>query len=148
MPRFKKGEQWDGNAAQLWKKGQSGNPKGRAANKSITTWVKELLASEEVEVNITRWWTTDSGQRKKKKEHITLSSNDSKTMNAVIAARLVHAAADGNLDFIREVLNRVEGKPREVVEIDENKPKERPPQIIFSVQNFVDEQQIQEHSKP
>lgn len=132
MPSFKKGAEWNGNAAQLWKKGQSGNVKGRGANKTITAWMKDLLASEEVEVSITRYYTPDQGKRKVKKEHIKLSSNDNKTMNAVIAARLVQGAADNNLDYIKEVLNRVEGRPKEVVEPDDSKPKEKPPQIIFS----------------
>lgn len=145
MPSFKKGAEWNGNAAQLWKKGQSGNVKGRGANKTITAWMKDLLASEEVEVSITRHYTSDQGKPKVKKENIKLSSNDNKTMNAVIAARLVQGAADNNLDYIREVLNRVEGRPKEVIEVEDSKPKEKPPQIIFSAPKT--DEQSETHSQ-
>ena len=70
-----------------WKKGQSGNPKGR--NGSIADLFKELADVED-----------DNGKTSKEK----------------ILNKIIKMAEDGSLKAAEMYMNRVEGKPREYVE--------------------------------
>ena len=87
--------------APRWQPGQSGNPKGRPpGSQSITTHLKALL---ERSIAAPRSEFLDKSERK-----ITGSQ--------LIALKLLTKAAAGDLQAIRETLDRLEGKPREIVE--------------------------------
>ena len=97
---FKKGKPPKG--AKLFKKGESGNPKGRPRGKTMSTIIKELgeqltpkqlRDSEEV-----RQFLTDNGK--------------AATNSEVLAVMLWHKALNKkDLKAIREILDRLEGRP-------------------------------------
>ncbi len=72
-----------------WQPGQSGNPGGRAKSKPITDAIKERLAR--------------------------IQPDDPRTDAQRLADVLVDGALDGDIQFIKELLNRVEGKVAEVI---------------------------------
>ena len=76
-----------GNKSTQFKKGQSGNPKGR--NGSIADLFKELADVED-----------DNGKTSKEK----------------ILNKIIKMAEDGSLKAAEMYMNRVEGKPREYIE--------------------------------
>jgi hypothetical protein len=77
-----------------WKKGQSGNPNGRPPGKSITTILKNLL---EKEIVLT-------------KNPITGKKKEKQKISEVIALTMVREAIKGKDKFIKEILDRTEGK--------------------------------------
>jgi hypothetical protein len=70
-----------------WKPGQSGNPNGRPKSKPITDAIKALL-----------------------------DKDDGKALNA-IAAVAVREALGGNYRYTKEILDRVEGKALEMLDV-------------------------------
>jgi IS30 family transposase len=80
-------------------KGETMNPNGRPKGaRSLSTILKEML-SEEIEIIV-------DGVKTKKE------------FQDVIIRRLLKSANDGNLQAIKEIFDRIEGKPRESVTID------------------------------
>lgn len=113
MP-FKKGYDPNRNNDHKWKKGESGNVKGRGANKTISQFLKEFGRATDVTIHISRTYTTEKGKIVKKEEHYHITDEANKTINAAIAARMTYEAMNGGIDFIREILNRTEGRVKEV----------------------------------
>lgn len=75
-----------------FKKGQSGNPKGRPKKEeSITSLLRDKLSKK--------------------------TGESRKTAADQIAAKLVDMAISGNMDAIREISNRVYGRPKQTSEI-------------------------------
>ncbi|OIN55864.1 DUF5681 domain-containing protein [Arsenicibacter rosenii] len=89
--------------------GTSGNPKGRPKG-PISQLLKEFGESSEIvfSVSITRGG-------KKASSEATISAGDDRTINELIAAKLLQMAMDGDIKAIREVLNRTEGRPHQSV---------------------------------
>lgn len=75
-----------------FKPGQSGNPAGRHRSKPITDAIKERLAR--------------------------ISPGDPRTDAQRLADVLVDGALGGDIQFIKELLNRVEGKVAEIILTD------------------------------
>jgi hypothetical protein len=89
MP-FEKGK--SGNPGTQWKKGQSGNPRGRRnAAKDI---LNQLLDAE----------------------------NDDRTKKEQLLSKLIDMGMNGDLGAIREILDRIEGKSKEHIITEEFKP--------------------------
>ena len=83
-----------------WKPGQSGNPKGRPpGSRNITTNLKELL---EIEIET--------------KDPITGEEN-TMPVAAILNARLVRSAMDGSEKAIREIYDRIEGRPKQKLDV-------------------------------
>lgn len=83
-----------------WKPGQSGNPKGRPPGaRNITTNLKELLELEIETVDP----LTD--------EKIVMP------VAAILNARLVRSALDGSEKAIREIYDRIEGRPKQKLDV-------------------------------
>ena len=73
-----------------WVKGQSGNPRGRVpGRKSITDTLIEQL------------------------ERTPPDKEDLRSFREIVAAKLVQLASEGNMDAIRYLSDRVDGKPTE-----------------------------------
>ena len=90
----------------LFKKGVSGNPKGRPPDSdSFAGTMRTLLDAQTMSVK----WTAEEVQRE-----IEVTSN--KNLYYAIAATLITRAMAGNIPAIREVMDRVEGKPVQKVE--------------------------------
>jgi len=78
-----------------WPKGVSGNPGGRPKMKPVTEELERLLQQEAPEKNGQTW-------------------------AALIAEALVRRAANGDVQAIAEVANRLEGRPAQAVSLDVN----------------------------
>jgi len=72
-----------------WKPGQSGNPGGRPKGRSITGELRELLDGE----------------------------HNGKGLSTIIAELVLKGALQGRLDFLKEIMDRTEGKSKEKVEV-------------------------------
>lgn len=105
-----------------FKKGQSGNPatqfsstnqpKNRGKKgKSISEFLREFGEAKSVEYEIK---ITKGGETKTKKGKIESET----TLNEVVATTLLTKAMTGDLRAVDIVLNRVEGKPTQKVEVD------------------------------
>lgn len=130
--KWKKGQ--SGNPATQWKPGESGNKKGRKY-KTIRQWLKDLSKCHDVEIDITKKYLSKGGNEQVKREYLSLTTNEpSKTINAVIASQLIAGAMQGNLNYIKEYLNRTEGKPEDDSS-DEDSPDNIPPMITFTTAN-------------
>jgi hypothetical protein len=86
-----------GTKLKKWKPGQSGNPKGRPPKLvSITSYLKKDLA--------------------------TIDEKTGKTYAEIVAQKLIDLALGGDLEAIKEILNRIDGKVLDKHEIDANIP--------------------------
>ncbi len=91
-----------------WEKGQSGNPNGRPRGQALSTILKTLLDGT----------TTIDEEGKKKKI----------TRNEQIALSLLKEASNGNVQAIKEIFDRTEGKAQQFIDHTSkgesiNKPK-------------------------
>ena len=77
----------DRGKATEFQPGTSGNPNGRPPTKPITAALKDLLEKD-----------------------------DSRALKA-IAAKAIQQAEDGDYRFVREILDRIEGKPLEPLDV-------------------------------
>lgn len=75
--------------AHQWKKGQSGNPGGRPKGESITATLRRLLEQE----------------------------HNGKTIQEILAERVIREAISGKYSFAKELLDRVDGRPAQKVEL-------------------------------
>jgi len=126
--KWKKGQ--SGNPETQWKKGESGNNKGRKY-KSIGQWLKDLSKCHDIQVDITKKYLTEDGNEQIKREFLSLSSNEpSKTVNAIVASQLIAGAMEGNLNYIKEFLNRMEDISGDN---SDTKPDVAPPLITFTI---------------
>jgi len=81
-----------------FKEGESGNPSGRPkGSKNLSTILKEMLEAE-IDVVV-------DGKKEKK------------AFKDVIIRKLIQKANNGDLRAIREIFDRVEGKPKETVNL-------------------------------
>lgn len=91
------------NLAPPWEPGQSGNPSGRPpGSKNISTYLKEFL---DVEIEI------DENPIIKKKFA---------SVAQAIAASMIKKCLSGDNQMIMHVIDRLEGKPRENVRVDDS----------------------------
>lgn len=92
----------NGNLKPPWEKGVSGNPKGSDRGKRLNTILKELL-----DVN--------SGE-------IDPITQKKLTRNQAMALKIISKASKGDVKAAREIWDRLEGKAKQPIELDE-KPK-------------------------
>jgi hypothetical protein len=76
-------------AASRWKPGQSGNPGGRPKGRSVTSELRDLLDNE----------------------------HNGKRLAAIIAELIMKGALQGKLDYLREIIDRTEGKAPAMLEV-------------------------------
>ena len=94
-----------------WVKGQSGNPNGRP--KKGKTWseiANDLLDSNEIMI-------VYSTSKDIKDLHLKVDKN--KTIRHAIVSALINEAMSGNIQAIKELYDRTEGKPAQKLEIEE-----------------------------
>ena len=94
-----------------WVKGQSGNPNGRP--KKGKTWseiANDLLDSNEIMI-------VYSTSKETKDLHLQVDKN--KTIRHAIVSALINEAMSGNIQAIKELYDRTEGKPAQKLEIEE-----------------------------
>ena len=95
-----------------FKKGQSGNPKGKPKGKMISTYLKEYMELK-VPKNILK-------QHNKKGQEIIIKGLNGKdfkgTYGALIAAKMVQKALRGEHRAMTNTLDRTEGKPVQYIE--------------------------------
>ena len=94
-----------------WEKGQSGNPKGRP--KKGSSWsdvANQLLDASELDINVTlpNW----------KQHQITCKIEDGNTIRHAVVGALIVEALKGNIQAIRELADRTEGKPAQKLEAE------------------------------
>ena len=89
----------------VWMPGQSGNPKGRPKRKSISECIEEILRR-------------------------VAPGSDGKTFREVLAEVVVRKALKGEYRFIREIWDRLEGKPLERYSVENEPDLQRDLQII------------------
>ena len=76
-----------------WKPGQSGNPNGRPPRAwTMSTLIEEAL--EEVE------------------------AQSGKSFKSLVAKRLAHMAVGGDIQAIKEINDRIDGKPKQSIDIE------------------------------
>ena len=94
-------------------KGKSGNPKGRPKKEhTFSDTARELMAANSIDVS----WTIVDGNGQKKTKTLQLKST--KNMHYGTAAALIVEALKGNVNALREIINRTEGKAVQKVEAD------------------------------
>ncbi len=84
------------------------------APSTITGWVKKWCAQDEVQATIV---TTKDGKQNKVDFSI---KNGNGPISGLVALQLVKGAIEGDLAFIREVLDRTEGKAPQTVNLNRN----------------------------
>lgn len=89
--------------------GTSGNPNGRPKG-PISQLLKEFGEGSEIEFSVA---VTNGGKTHKSSAKIAAGEN--KSINELIAVKLLQMAMDGDIKAIREVLNRTEGRPHQSV---------------------------------
>jgi hypothetical protein len=77
-----------------FKPGQSGNPGGRPRGESVTATLRRLL----------------------EKQH------NGKSIQELVAERIIKEALTGKFQFAKELLDRVEGRPAQKLELDSKEP--------------------------
>lgn len=82
------------NLSHLWKKGQSGNPKGRPKGRVMTATLKELVENK-VDLML---------------HPITGEKNVRLTMREIIILQLIKKSIKGDMEAIKTVLERIDGK--------------------------------------
>lgn len=97
-----------GGTLTPWKKGQSGNPKGRT--KGINSWIRKLSNSKKFEISLEV--EDDEGEVQRIFKSVTLK----KGVAELAAVQLLLKAASGDMDAIREMVK--------LDCFDENRPKE------------------------
>ena len=88
-----------------WKKGESGNPKGRVTGSGG----REKLISDRLRVPLKRTW-----KGRDDKEEMTNADR--------IAEVLIEAATNGEPWAISQVFDRIEGKPTQMLDTPETRP--------------------------
>ncbi len=91
--------------ASRWKKGQSGNPKGRPRGTGLTDAVRKLIASE----------------------------HNGRPLVDILAERIIKEALSGKFPFTKEVWDRLEGKGTEKLDVTVNPPRHyvvKPPRML------------------
>jgi len=88
-----------------WKKGESGNPKGRVTGSGG----REKLISDRLRVHLKRPW-----KGRDDKEEMTNADR--------IAEVLIEAATNGEPWAISQVFDRIEGKPTQMLDTPETRP--------------------------
>lgn len=81
------------NVATQWKKGQSGNPSGRPKREWTWSGLLEQVANE-------------------------IETNTGKQFKELVTKRLFIAAVNGDVHAMKEIFNRMEGLPRQGVDLD------------------------------
>jgi hypothetical protein len=72
-----------------WKPGQSGNPGGRPKGESITATLRRLLEQE----------------------------HNGKSVQEILAEKVLREALSGKYSFVKELLDRLDGRPNQKVEL-------------------------------
>lgn len=94
-----------------WKKGQSGNPLGRPKKHSCFTDIaRHLLESKKIDIA----YTFPTKEGKLLTRHMHMESD--KTMYHGLIAALIKEGLDGNIGAIKELIDRTEGSPKQIVE--------------------------------
>jgi hypothetical protein len=89
-----------------FRKGQSGNPGGRPKNESVTATIRRMLQGE----------------------------HHGRPIQDILVERMIREALSGTYPFLRELLDRAEGKPNQKIEVATETPlvyiKVPPPRVI------------------
>ena len=94
-----------------WVKGKSGNPSGRP--KKGSSWsdvANQLLDASELDINL----TLPNG----KQHQITCKIEDGNTIRHAVVGALIVEALKGNIQAIRELADRTEGRPAQKLEAE------------------------------
>lgn len=94
-----------------FKKGQSGNPHRGSTKTTVAAWLKHFLSQDEITVSIL---AKKDGSTKTL--DFSLKSGEG-PLASLIAVLLIKGACEGDLAFIKEVVDRVEGKAKQHVEV-------------------------------
>jgi hypothetical protein len=89
-----------------FQKGQSGNPGGRPKNESVTATIRRMLQGE----------------------------HNGRPIQDILVERMIKEALSGKYPFLRELLDRAEGRPNQKVEVTGETPmvyiRVPPPRVI------------------
>lgn len=90
-----------------WKPGQSGNPNGRPKKENTFSDIaRELMSANEIEIEYTI---------KDKTTHLSFKS--SKPIYYGVATALIKEALSGKVNAAKELLDRIEGKPNQSIDL-------------------------------
>ncbi len=90
-----------------WEPGKSGNPNGRPKkDKTFSDTARELLAAKQIQVNF-----TVNGRLK------SINIETDENMYYGLVSALIIEGMKGNVKAIKELVDRVEGKPSQAVEV-------------------------------
>lgn len=99
-----------GNHGHKWKKGESGNPKGRPVIPKGSLEIRKLTAEELIEIGTTILRANDA-----EVERIFSDPNEP-YINRIVASILKRTYEQGSSGQFDTMMNRIVGKPKEVVE--------------------------------
>lgn len=125
---------------QPWKEGQSGNPKGRPVN-SITAALRELGEGKLIDCS----YTVRKEDGKDETVNINLQAKEN-SINHAIGVKMLQMALAGDINAIKEVLNRTEGSTPQTVNTS-NINKDVSSKLNFSKFNDVELEEYISHQK-
>ncbi len=91
--------------------GQSGNPHNGSSKTTVTGWLKHWMSQDEITASIQ---TKKDGKTKSVEFSI---KNGQGPLMALVALQLIKGAVEGDLAFIREFMDRTEGKAKQEVAV-------------------------------
>ena len=117
----------------IWKKGESGNPKGRPKKPVLQM---KVIGYKLAEINDTIQLMCSMNAEELK----TIWENPNATiLEKTIASALRKGIEKGNLDSVETLLNRVYGKPKEKMDITTDGEKLNQPSIQIEIITTIDE---------
>ena len=125
-----------------WKKGQSGNPKGRPKKgKTFSETARALMAAKKIDIIYS--FPSDGKQKTK-----TLHIDSGKSVYHGLVAALISEGMKGNVQAIKELVDRAEGKAKEHIDHTTKGQAIRQPPLFLvdseetaaEIQEFIDQE--------
>ncbi len=128
-----------------WQKGQSGNPNGQPP-KTVSAILRELGESTVIDFSLKV--LQPDGEVKTIRVNVGTGDDreEKKTLNYVIAARMIENAVHGDLNATKELLNRTEGSTPQTVNTS-NVNKDVSNKLNFSKLNEEELEEYISHQK-
>lgn len=102
---------------KMWKPGQSGNPAGRPKKgMTISDCMRDILAGTEISVTM----------KQPRKKPVTYEVSSNRNLGYAVAAAAIMRAVKGDVLAIKEVCDRVQGKPHQSIGLTPEVPRETP----------------------
>lgn len=103
---------------------------------SISSILRDLGDSKSLSFNIVI--TKTDGTKRTMKGKVSGRGKNG-TINQIVATQLLAMAVKGNLKAIKELLDRTEGKPKQIIDLDIKEKERKTTDDLFPPENEIDE---------